>query len=270
MSQRILMVDNGSLEAESTLQLRRIASELDARLECRVDPVSLAHSAKIPASELNRRPAELFEAALDRGWREGVNEFLVLPLYVGPSHAVTRHLPAIMAERAKKSSSFRWRITPPLFVPGEKRLAQILADHIRTEIEPGTLPRVAIVDHGSPNSEVTAVRNQIASDVSELLAGAVSAVKPCSMERREGAEYDFNDPLLAQLLQQPGWKDAPVIAGLLFIAPGRHAGPDGDVAQICRTARSSDSPRVKLTSVLGQHPLLIDILADRAQATSPM
>ena len=100
-------MDNGSLEPESTLQLRRIAAELDARLLCRVDPVSLAHSAKIPAEALNGRPAELFEAAVDRGWREGVNDFLVLPLFVGPSHAITRHVPALLAERKKKSSAFR-------------------------------------------------------------------------------------------------------------------------------------------------------------------
>ena len=83
----MLLVDNGSLEPESTLQLRRLAAELDRRLDCRVDPVSLAHSAKISADALEGRRAELFEAALDRGWREGVREFVILPLFVGPSHA---------------------------------------------------------------------------------------------------------------------------------------------------------------------------------------
>ena len=84
------------------------------------------------------------------------------------------------------------------------------------------------------------------------------------MERREGAEYDFNEPVLANLLAQPGWKDEPVVVGMLFIAPGRHAGDDGDVVQICRAARGSASTGVKLTRLLGQHPLLLDILADRA------
>src|ERR1044072_1122440 len=108
-------MDNGSLEPESTLQLRRLAAELADRVVDRVDPVSLAHSAKIPVEALNGRPAELFESALDRGWREGVNEFLVVPLFVGPSHAVMRHVPALLAERKKKAANFRARVTPPLF-----------------------------------------------------------------------------------------------------------------------------------------------------------
>lgn len=261
---RILLMDNGSLEPESTLQLRRLATELDNRLLSRVDPVSLAHSAKIPVEALNGRPAELFEAALDRGWRDGVNEFLVVPLFVGPSHAIVRHVPALLAERKQKTASFRYRVAAPLFVPGETRLAQILADHVREQISPGDRPRVAIVDHGSPNREVTEVRNAIAAQVRSLLSDAVLEVEPCSMERREGAEYDFNEPLLANLLGRPGWNDGPVVVGMLFIAPGRHAGEEGDVVQICRAARTQAVPPVKLTRLLGQHPLLMDILFDRA------
>jgi sirohydrochlorin ferrochelatase len=257
-------MDNGSLEPESTLQLRRLAAELDARLVCRVDPVSLAHSPKIPAESLNGRAAELFEAAVDRGWREGVNDFLILPLFVGPSHAITRHVPALLAERKKKFSGFRSRVAPPLFVPGETRLAKILVDHVREQILPGERPRVAIVDHGSPNSEVTDVRNQVAAQVRELLGDSVLEVEACSMERREGAEYDFNEPVLAKLLAKPGWKGEPVVIGMLFIAPGRHAGEDGDVVQICRAARGGESSEVRITRLLGEHSLLLDILVDRA------
>ncbi|MEO6004440.1 MAG: CbiX/SirB N-terminal domain-containing protein [Opitutus sp.] len=264
MSKRVLLVDNGSLEPQSTLQLRLLAAELDRRLDCRVDPVSLAHSAKIPIESLEGRRAELFEAALDRGWREGVREFVILPLFVGPSHAVVRHMPGLLAEGSKRSSLYRWRIASPLFVSGEKRLAEILVDHVRTLLVGGERPRVAIVDHGSPNVEVTEVRNAVASQVREMLGDTAGAVEPCSMERREGSDYDFNNPLLATLLAKPDWRTGSVITALLFIAAGRHAGADGDVAQICRAARTGESPSVKITPVLGQHPLLLDILVDRA------
>ena len=260
----MLLVDNGSLEPESTLQLRRLAAELDRRLDCRVDPVSLAHSAKISADALEGRRAELFEAALDRGWREGVREFVILPLFVGPSHALVRHMPGLLAEGSKRSSLYRWRIASPLFAPGDKRLAEIMVDHVRGQLLCGERPRVAIVDHGSPNAEVTAVRNAVAAEVKEMLGDAVVAVEPCSMERREGSEFDFNDPLLASLLTKSEWRTSSVIAALLFIAPGRHAGPNGDVAQICRTSQAGESTKIMLTPVLGQHPLLLDILVDRA------
>jgi sirohydrochlorin ferrochelatase len=173
----------------------------------------------------------------------------------------------LLAERKKKYSAFRSRVAPPLFVPGEARLAQILFDHIREQIGPGERPRVAIVDHGSPNPEVTEVRNLVAAQVRESLGGAVLDVEACSMERREGAEYDFNEPVLANLLTKPGWKDEQVVVGMLFIAPGRHAGEDGDVVQICRAARGGDAAAVKITRLLGEHPVLLDILADRASST---
>ena len=265
MSSRVLLVDNGSLEPQSTLQLRRLAGDLSDRLLCRVDPVSLAHSGKIPASDLDGRPAELFEAALDRGWREGVNEFVVVPLFVGPSHAIVRHVPALLAERKKVWKGFRAKIAGPLFADGDNRIAQIVADHVVEKIE-GADVRVAIVDHGSPNIEVTRVRDTVAAQVRNILGARVSDVQACSMERREGAEYDFNEPSLQNLLTRPGWSSEPVIAGMLFIAPGRHAGVDGDVAQICGQARPSSSAPVKLTRLLGQHPLLLDVLADRARS----
>ena len=149
----------------------------------------------------------------------------------------------------------RWRIP-----------RKILREHIREQLEAGEGTRIAIVDHGSPNPEVCEVRNLVTAQVREMLGNDVLAVEACSMERREGAEYDFNEPLLANLLAQPGWKEGPVVIGMLFIAPGRHAGENGDVVNICRAARNAGSGGIKITRLLGQHPLLIDILVDRASS----
>lgn len=266
MSRRVLLVDNGSLEPASTLQLRRLAAELETRIGGRVEPVSLAHSEKIAAAELEGRPVELFEAALDRGIAEGVRECVVLPLFVGPSHAVTRHVPALIAERKKQFPELRVAMAEPLFVAGETRLAEILAAHIRELIVVvGERPRVAIVDHGSPNRAVTEVRDAVAAQVRAMLGDAVVEVAASSMERRPGAEFEFNEPLLANLLRRPEWRTGPVVVGMLFIAPGRHAGPDGDVAEICRAARGGGQG-IRLTRLLGEHPLLGEILADRVRA----
>jgi sirohydrochlorin ferrochelatase len=262
---RVLLMDNGSLEPESTLQLRKLATALSDRISLRVDPVSLAHSAKIPREALEGRPAELFEAALDRGWREGVQEFVAVPLFVGPSHAIIRHVPALIEERRRQIKGFRARVAPPLFVDGDPRLGKILADNVRDEMTPGVQPRVALVDHGSPNPEVTMVRDRLAIEVKNLLGSDVANVQPCSMERREGPEYDFNEPLLRTLLSRPDWANQPVVLGMLFIAPGKHAGPDGDIINICREVRGGDAASIKMTKLIGQHPLLIDILADRAE-----
>jgi sirohydrochlorin ferrochelatase len=262
---RILLVDNGSLEPNSTIQLRALARELAATIDSRVDPTSLAHSSKIPAIDLGGVAAELFEAAVDRALTEGVRRLVVVPLFIGPSHAVMRVLPAILTVRKVNFPDLRFAISPPLFQMGDDRLAEILCDHVREEIVGVIQPRVAIVDHGSPNREVTEVRNAIAERVQELLGNEVREVSPCSMERRGGSEYAFNEPLLSTLLRRPEWSQGPTVVGMLFIGAGRHAGPDGDVAQICKTAVGEASP-VRISKLLGQHPKLIEILADRARA----
>ena len=57
---------------------------------------------------------------------------------------------------------------------------------------------------------------------------------------------------------------ANVIIAQLFLLEGRHAGDDGDIATICRQAEEA-SPRLHChrTRLLGEHPLLLDILQDR-------
>lgn len=264
VSRRVLLVDNGSLEPASTLQLRRLARELEARTGWGVAPVSLAHSSKVPAERLEGTPAELFEVALDRSVAEGVREIVVAPLFVGPSHAIVRHLPAVVAERTKRESGPRVAVASPLFVAGERRLATILADHVR-EQRSGEKPRVAVVDHGSPARAVTEVRDAVAEQVREMLGSDVLEVVACSMERRPGAEFAFNEPLLENLLARDEWRSGPLIVALLFIAPGKHAGPAGDVAQIVARVRGETSD-VKFTRVMGAHPRLVEILADRIEA----
>lgn len=260
---RVLLVDNGSLEPASTLQLRAIAAALEQRLgNSRVAPVSLAHSTKIPAGELGGRPAELFEAALERCARDGVGEVTVAPLFIGPSLALTRVLPSLIA----KQPALRVRVAEPLQVPGATALSEILTDLVREQLS-SPAARIAVVDHGSPARAVGAARDEVAAQVRAQLGNAVREVAACSMERRPGAEYDFNEPRLETLLARPEWRTGPVVIALLFVAPGRHAGPEGDVAQICRRARASgDFAEVKFTRVLGRHPRLVELLAERCQA----
>lgn len=268
-TERVLLVDNGSLEPASTRQLRRLAAALQARIGVAVDPVSLAHATRVPAAALDGRPAELFEAGLDRVITEGARGIAVLPLFVGPSYAIMRQLPALVAERTRARPELRVGIAPPLFVEGETRLAEILADHVREQIaDGGEKPRVAVVDHGSPSQAVTAVRDAVAAQVRERLGDAVREVAACSMERRPGAEFEFNEPLLENLLTREGWREGPMVVALLFIASGKHAGPDGDVAQIVARARGeSGMSEVRFTRVMGEHPRLVEILVERWRAT---
>jgi len=260
-----LLVDNGSLEPAATLALRGLAGKLGERIGRRVEPVSMLHSSGVSAAKLDGQPAEILEPALERRLAAGQSEFLVVPLFFGPSGALTEYLPVRLAHLRTKHPPLSLKVAAPLFQSGDGRLARILADQVLALGLPSR--RVALVDHGSPARAVTEVRNDLARQLHGLL-GPAFKVTASSMERRAGATYDFGEPLLATLLRQPGWNSGPVTVAMQFLLPGRHAGPGGDVAAICREAEmaSGDTLRATMTGLVGEHPLLVDILADRWQA----
>ena len=264
----VLLVDNGSLQPAATLRLRKIAAVLGRRIGRRVEPVSLLHSSAVPAHRLNGRPAEILEPAVRRRIEAGARDLVIVPLFIGPGRALTEYLPERMAEWKRKHPGLRVRLAAPLAARGDDRLARLLADQVRGKLTRrylrGERARVALVDHGSPVQAVTRVRNRMARQLRRRLGSSVAGVAPCSMERRPGAAHAFNEPLLENLLAAPPWNSGPVIVAQLFLLPGRHAGPDGDIAAIIRRARGKHPKlRAVRTKLLGEQPGLIPILTDR-------
>ncbi|MEZ5303256.1 MAG: hypothetical protein R3F11_21835 [Verrucomicrobiales bacterium] len=80
-------------------------------------------------------------------------------------------------------------------------------------------PRRSLVDHGTPQAPVNAIRDHLAAQMKALLGGKYPHLSPCSMERRDGPEYDFNEPLLESLLGSDGF-GGEVVVSMLFISPG--------------------------------------------------
>ena len=262
-----ILVDNGSLEPAATLALRELAAKLGKRLGPPVEPVSLLHSSGVDAKLLGGQPAEILLPALEKRLNAGQNEIIILPLFFGPSEALTDYLPENLARLRKKHPALQVRVAPPLHASGDLRLARILADLVRAELDTASADRVALVDHGSPVAAVTAVRDELARQLAAQLGSRITLVTPCSMERRPEPVYDFNEPLLAGLLSTALWSGSRVIVAMQFLLPGRHAGPEGDVAKICRQAEAAQPHlHTRLTGLVGSHPLLVDILADRWSA----
>lgn len=259
------LLDNGSLEPAATLRLRELAAALSVRVGAVIEPVSLLHSSGVPAEKLGGVAAEIFEPAVMRRASAGAREFLVVPLFFGPSRALTDYLPERGPHLQEKFPGLVVRLAPPLFLAEDARLARILAEHVRAAANDGAPRRVALVDHGSPVRVVTEVREALAVQLRALL-GAGTEVVGCCMERRPEPEYDFNGPLLAALLGRPGWADGEVIVATQFLLPGRHAGPGGDIEQICRDAAAQrPTLRLRITSLVAEHPQLIEILSDRCR-----
>lgn len=268
----VLLVDNGSLQPAATQRLRKIAAALAKRLKRKVDPVSLLHSNQVPARKLGGRKAEILNNAVLHRLHQGVREFVLVPLFFGRSRALTEFIPELIEQWRRHAAELRVRVAAPLAASGDDRLARILERQVRARLTRGFLrgqwARVALVDHGSPVKAVTQVRNRLATQLRRRLGAAVAGVAACSMERRPGAAYDFNEPLLETLLATPPWNSGPVVVAQLFLLPGRHAGPGGDVERICRAAREkSPGLRTGRTKRVGEDPALLAILADRFRAT---
>ena len=251
---RILLVDNGSLQPAATLQLRLLSAEVGRLLNQTVYPVSVLHSHKIDPALLDGQPAVIFEQAVRQAKADGISELIVLPLFIGPSLAITEYLPKVFAEA--NAGKMKLSIREPLFGP---ELISMLIDNLKSAGWSKGSGTVYLCDHGSPIREVTrcrdffalSLRNQLGLNEDELIA--------CSMERRDGPEYDFNKPLLEDALQQA--KGEAVVL-MLFLLPGRHAGSDGDVATIAKE-HAPDGLRWKLSPLLGTHPALPALLVQR-------
>jgi hypothetical protein len=128
----ILLIDNGSSRPGSTLRLRRLASALGERLGRQVHPVSLQHSDKVPAAALDGVAARLLGPFLRGAIGEGERDFLAVPLFFGPSRALSHFVPEIAAGLAAELGPFRLHVAPELcpLPEGEPRLTEILADQV--------------------------------------------------------------------------------------------------------------------------------------------
>lgn len=288
---RVALIDNGSLKPEATLSLRRLAAALeqkalDAGTPMTVEAVSARFADRIPARDLDGKPAETLPGWLKRVGRTGGTKVLLLPLLIGPSNTITQTLP----NAARAVPELEVDIAPslvcqcPVILPnasGASELASMLLDRL-VEISPASCgaagltshwDHILLCDHGSPSLRVTAAREAVRGAMDQLLksdpaTGAI--VTTCCMERREGPEYDFNGPLLEDaLLRVPS--NSRVAVALLFLQEGRHAGPGGDIATIVEGVKAKRPDMTIVTSkVLAGHPALVTLLLERAKKPVPL
>ena len=263
----VFLIDNGSLRPEATFWLRCLAEAMSERTERRVEAVSLLHSHKIDPVLLNGVPATIVKRRLRELAKQGERDFVFLPLFLGPSLGVKDYLPKVIEEVRAEHPGITVRIAEVLAgtdpeMP-DSRLAKILAGQVRAMGSTHDV-KVALVDHGTPAGSVNLVRNRVAQQLRSELEGTVANVQPCSMERREGDAYAFNEPLLENLSQVSSFSGGDLILAMFFLLPGRHAGEGGDVAEIyAGLIEDGTFDSIRTTPLIGESPKLLDILEDR-------
>ena len=261
-----LLVDNGSLEAGSTLNLRNAARLIERAAKVPIYPVSLLHSSKVEPEKLAGVPALTMDVFLRGAIGQSSNELRVVPFFFGPSRALTEWLPGKLEEWKSDKNGRSYRILGSLYDAGDNRLALAL-EELSLQVmqrEGLSFPFLSLVDHGTPVLDVHRVREEVGAELKIRMNGRISGFATCSMERREGEEYDFNEPLLENLLAGIKGKFEEVLVAQLFLSPGRHAGEGGDLDAICSSFTDGSSiRRIFRTELLGDHPLVMKIILER-------
>ena len=264
----ILLVDNGSMRPDVTLRLRELASVLSDRIGKTVHPVSLQHANQINPDLLDGRPAQVLTEFLVQQLEAGKREFIVLPLFFGESRALTVFMPEQVDALKKIYGEFSLQLTELLYpLPaGEPLLVEILRDYVVQIMQSNhvTTRNVVLVDHGSPVIEVNRVRQSLAENLQSSLGDSV-VIEQAAMERRDGKDYDFNGELLEDwLIAKAEEGGVSAIVTLLFLFPGRHAGKDGDIENICASVMTKyPSFKVYITPLISEHENLSLILSSR-------
>jgi sirohydrochlorin ferrochelatase len=251
----MLLVDNGSLEPAATLNLRRVAAALERAAGRAVAPVSWKHSDRIPAERLEGRPASTLGPFIREHFARGERVFHVLPFFISPQGAIGSSLRRDLEQLQAELGPFSFSFGPGLGETGV--IVRIVAERIRETARAAGLvsPPVVLVDHGGPSAASAALRDRIAAEVAAELGREFPPPVAASMEGE-------HPPLLAEVLSAPAHAGRDVIVALLFLSPGRHAGPGGDIAEIC----AASPARTHCTGLIGTHPLAISALA----ATLPL
>ena len=265
-----ILYDNGSLRPDPTLHLRTLAELLQHNLGLPVVATSLLHSDGVDTNLLNGKPALLLESTIRAMLESGIREFVILPQFFGPSRAVIDFVPDILSDFKTIYPDASFFQANCLFNSSDNSgllLADVLRDRLMELVRNRTsLPkRVIMVDHGSPVFDVNRVRRVVAKQLGKCLLKSSFVVQECSMERRDGPEFDFNEPLLENLLKEPEFSDGAIVVPLFF-SKGRHAGPGGDIDSICK---ASTVHPLLLADPIGLHPKLVHLLLMRFHEALP-
>lgn len=242
----VALIDNGSLEPAPHHNLRTLAAALSKETGITVHAVSWKHSDRIPllrAWTLHRFIRHHFE--------HGEREFLFVPFFISAQGAIGSALRSDLEKLQEQLGAFEFDFTDGLATRGA--LAPIVVARIRETISSHALerPAVILVDHGGPSADSARLRDDTAEQVRVLLHREIDQIAAASME-------GTHPPLLADQLHTPGFVGRDVIIAMLFLAPGRHANAQGDVAQIGQAA----NVRAHLTDLIGNHPTVAEVLAE--------
>jgi len=265
----VALVDNGSIEAAAHHNLRAVADLIGRRVGCQVHAVSWRHSDRIAADALKGVAALTLAPWLTGQLAAGERQFIFIPFFISAQGAIGSALRRDLAQFQQSAVDFKFTFCDGLAARGA--IAEIVAARIRETIATQGLsqPPVIVVDHGGPSPSSASLRDELTATIQAELKTEVGRVAATSME---GDDHPHNHPLFAAQLVALGFERGDVVIAPLFLSPGKHAGPDGDLARIARKACEQGNPRTNprrchFTDLIGSHSLAAEVLATSLRET---
>ena len=268
-----LLLDNGSLRPTSTLRLREIAQTVSAQSGQIVQPVSLLHSSKIDPIVLGGEPAQTLRQFLRKEIVKGNRHFTIIPLFFGKSGALTDYIPKLIRETANKWGDFSCCLTEPLGLSEGKANPDLvlafkeIVQKMLMERSHEPFHRIILTDHGTPAEVVNQVRRFFCRSLANEMPECV--IDQACMECREDPQYDFNRPLLEELLDKMGQDTSTpqsILVLMMFFLPGRHAGIGGDVSEIIkRVSKKHPKLKIDISPLVGESPRLTQTAVKRVK-----
>ena len=260
----IVLIDNGSLEPAAQKTLRCVASGISLHTGERVEAVSWKHSDRIDPAKLDGVRAWTIARFLAAKLEAGEREFLFIPFFVSEQGAIGSALREDLELLKVELGGFSYRFTQGL--SAMNALVPIVASRIRAELKAHPKASVLVVDHGGPSPRSAELRDRVASELRQELGAEIGPLLASSME---GSEHPFNHPLFSEVLSGSSLPAGAVVVAPLFLAPGRHAGPAGDLVRL-----AGEALRPGLTCVfaglVGSHELATSALAQALRDALPL
>lgn len=252
----VALIDNGSLAPAAHRNLRATASALTRRSGVQVHAVSWKHSDRIPPEVLGGAPAWALAPFVRAMVALGQAEFVFVPFFISAQGAIGSALRTDLEILRAELGQFEFTFTAGL--ADTDAVATIAVARIRAALAAAPLLPlpVVVVDHGGPSRASADLRNQLTAEIRRQLQGEVSGVVAASMEGR-------HPPLLADILRDEDYANRDVFIAPLFLSPGRHAGPGGDIERICQLS----SAKCHVADLIGTHSLALDALTAALQHT---
>ena len=261
----VALIDNGSIEPAAQLNLRAVAATLSERAGVTVHAVSWKHSDRVPADAIGGQRAWTLAPWIRAQLAQGEREFVFVPFFISAQGAIGSALREDLEQLRRTAGDFVFTFTGGL--ASREALAGIVADRARETIAAHALrqPSIIVLDHGGPSPTSAALRDTVAAQVRTLLGTAIGRLAAASME---GEAHAHNRPLLAELLAMPDFDHGEVLVAPVFLSPGRHAGPKGDIARLCRAAEQrSPGLHCHIGELVGNHPRTTAALVDALHET---